>query len=29
VAKGIVRLLESPGFRQVVKPESFFVTGEN
>jgi Flavodoxin len=28
-AKGIARQLESRGFRQVVKPESFFVTGEN
>jgi hypothetical protein len=28
-AKGIARLLESRGFRQVMKPESFFVTSEN
>jgi Flavodoxin len=28
-AKGIARLLESRGFRVVVKPESFFVTSEN
>jgi hypothetical protein len=28
-AKGIARLLESRGFRLVVKPESFFVAGEN